>query len=57
LRDAMLMHGDCLEQMRALRDCSVDAICTDPPYGLRFMGKRWDYNVPSVDVWREACAC
>jgi len=34
----MLMHGDCLEQMRALRDCSVDAICTDPPYGLRFMG-------------------
>lgn len=26
---------------------------TDPPYGLSFMGKKWDYDVPSVDVWRE----
>jgi site-specific DNA-methyltransferase (adenine-specific) len=34
-------------------DCSVDAIVTDPPYGLSFMGKKWDYDVPSVDVWAE----
>jgi hypothetical protein len=26
---------------------------TDPPYGLSFMGKAWDYDVPGVDVWRE----
>jgi DNA modification methylase len=26
---------------------------TDPPYGLSFMGKKWDYDVPSVDVWVE----
>jgi DNA modification methylase len=26
---------------------------TDPPYGLSFMGKKWDYDVPSEDVWRE----
>jgi len=26
---------------------------TDPPYGLAFMGKRWDYDVPSVEVWQE----
>lgn len=26
---------------------------TDPPYGLKFMGKKWDYDVPSVEVWRE----
>jgi site-specific DNA-methyltransferase (adenine-specific) len=32
---------------------SVDAVVTDPPYGLRFMGKRWDYDVPSVEVWAE----
>ena len=32
---------------------SVDSIVTDPPYGLSFMGKKWDYDVPSVDVWRE----
>jgi DNA modification methylase len=34
-------------------DASVDAVVTDPPYGLSFMGKRWDYDVPSEDVWRE----
>lgn len=32
---------------------SVDAIVTDPPYGLSFMGKRWDYDVPSVEIWAE----
>ena len=31
----------------------ADAVVTDPPYGLSFMGKRWDYDVPSVDVWAE----
>jgi site-specific DNA-methyltransferase (adenine-specific) len=48
-----LHHGDCLEVLRSLPDCSVDSIVTDPPYGLSFMGKRWDYDVPSVDVWVE----
>lgn len=33
---------------------SVDSIVTDPPYGLSFMGKKWDYDVPSVQLWREA---
>ena len=45
--------GDCLEVMRTLPDCSVDAVVTDPPYGLSFMGKRWDYDVPGVEVWAE----
>ena len=48
-----LLHGDCLEWMRELPDCSVDACVTDPPYGLSFMGKKWDYDVPTVDVWVE----
>ena len=48
-----LHHGDCLEVLATLPDCSVDAIVTDPPYGLSFMGKRWDYDVPSVDIWTE----
>ena len=33
--------------------CSVDSVVTDPPYGLSFMGKRWDYDVPSVEIWAE----
>ena len=48
-----LYHGDCLEVLRTLPDNSVDSIVTDPPYGLSFMGKKWDYDVPSVDVWAE----
>ena len=35
-------HGDCLDVLRSLPDCSVDSIVTDPPYGLEFMGKAWD---------------
>lgn len=35
-------HGDCLDVLRELPDGSVDAVVTDPPYGLEFMGKDWD---------------
>ena len=45
--------GDCLDVLRTMPDCTVDSVVTDPPYGLSFMGKRWDYDVPSVDVWTE----
>lgn len=45
--------GDCLETLRTMPDNSVDSIVTDPPYGLSFMGKRWDYDVPSVEIWAE----
>ena len=48
-----LRQGDCLEVMRTLPDESVHACVTDPPYGLAFMGKKWDYDVPTEDVWRE----
>ena len=49
----MIHHGDCLETLKGMADNSVDSICTDPPYGIFFMAKKWDYNVPSIDVWRE----
>lgn len=45
--------GDCLALMRGMAENSVDAIVTDPPYGLSFMGKRWDCDVPSIDIWAE----
>ena len=38
----MIIQGDCIEQMKLLKENSVDAIVTDPPYGLEFMGKDWD---------------
>lgn len=38
----LLLRGDCIARMRDLPDASIDAIVTDPPYGLEFMGKDWD---------------
>ncbi len=37
-----LLEGDCFEQMAGLGAESVDAIVTDPPYGIGFQGARWD---------------
>lgn len=34
-------------------DSSFDGCLTDPPYGLKFMGKAWDHGVPSSEVWAE----
>lgn len=50
-----LILGDCLEKMKDLPDNSVDAIVTDPPYELGFMGKSWDKTgiANNVEVWRE----
>ena len=48
-----LHHGNCLDILRTMPDCSIDAVVTDPPYGLSFMGKRWDYDVPSTEIWAE----
>ena len=48
-----LHHGDCLEVLKTMAANSVDSIVTDPPYGLSFMGKKWDYDVPSVEIWAE----
>lgn len=48
-----LHHGNCLDVLKTFQDNSVDSIVTDPPYGISFMGKTWDYDVPSVDIWIE----
>jgi DNA methylase len=45
--DVALYLGDCLGVLATLPDCSVDAVVTDPPYGLEFMGREWDTFKPS----------
>lgn len=45
-----LVQGDCLDLLPRLTAGSVDAIVTDPPYGLGFMGKKWDALPPGVEV-------
>jgi site-specific DNA-methyltransferase (adenine-specific) len=49
-----LRHGDCRTVMATMEPESVDAIVSDPPYGLGFMGKEWDHGVPGVTFWVEA---
>lgn len=57
---AFVLTGDCLEVMPSLPANSVDAVVTDPPYGLTngglggFMGKEWDSCVPGPHFWTEA---
>lgn len=45
-------HGDCVDVLGELPDASVDAVCTDPPYGLEFMGREWDSFRPSASRLR-----
>jgi DNA modification methylase len=47
-----VLLGDCLEVIPTLQSDSIDAIITDPPYGLKFMGKKWDHGVPGVPFWQ-----
>ena len=51
---AQLIVGDCIEVMRGMEENSVDAIVTDPPYGIGFLNSAWDAAVPGED-WAREC--
>ena len=46
-----LHTGNCLDVMRKIDDNTIDSCITDPPYGMGM--EEWDYDVPSVDIWKE----
>ena len=50
-----VLHGDCRDLLATVADESINAIVTDPPYELGFMGKRWDASGIAYDatVWAE----
>ena len=48
-----IYKGNCLDILKDCPDNFFHSVVTDPPYGLSFMGKKWDYDVPSVEVWKE----
>jgi hypothetical protein len=50
-----VLHGDSLDVLATLEDQSVDAVVTDPPYELGFMGRRWDSSgiAYRVDLWAD----
>ena len=51
--ESEIIHGDCISRMADMEPDSVDAIVTDPPYGLEFMGKDWDAHSspPAYQAW------
>jgi site-specific DNA-methyltransferase (adenine-specific) len=48
-----ITHSDALTLLKELPKNSIDTIITDPPYGLKFRGKKWDYQVPSIEIFTE----
>ena len=53
MKQIKLMLGDNMYSLKKLPDNSVDSVVTDGPYGLSFMNKKWDYDIPSVELWKE----
>lgn len=49
-----IIHGDCLDVMNGMDPDSIDSIPTDPPYGISFMNKGWDKQVPGPEYWAAA---
>ncbi len=48
-----LYNDDCLGVLKKQKSNVIDTVITDPPYGLKFMGKNWDHGVPGVVFWEE----
>jgi len=52
LGDVTLYTGDCLEVMKGMDDKSVDAVITDPPYGITAC--KWDSIIPLGPMWEQS---
>ena len=48
-----ILQGDNRETLKTLADNSIDAIVTDPPYGIDFLGKDWDANTGALETYQE----
>ena len=53
MKNISLYNDRCEPVLDSLEENSVDNVVTDPPYGLQFMNKKWDYDVPSVELWKK----
>jgi site-specific DNA-methyltransferase (adenine-specific) len=52
--DIKIINGNSQDILKNYPDNYFDSMVTDPPYGISFMGKKWDYDVPKVEFWKEA---
>jgi DNA modification methylase len=49
-----LISGDMTQVLKEMSENSVDAVITDPPYGMDIVGEIWDKAVPPTEMWQEA---
>ena len=48
-----IINGDSAEVLKTIESNTIDAVITDPPYGIEFLGKEWDKNTGAIEIWRE----
>jgi len=48
-----IINGDSAEVLKQFESNSIDAVITDPPYGIEFLGKEWDTNTGAIEIWQE----
>jgi site-specific DNA-methyltransferase (adenine-specific) len=48
-----IIQGDNRDTLKTIPDNSIDAIVTDPPYGIDFLGKSWDANTGALETYQE----
>ena len=48
-----IICGDSAKELKKFTDNSIDAVITDPPYGIEFLAKEWDSNTGAVEIWSE----
>ena len=50
----IIYTGDAMALLKKFDSDSIDAIVTDPPYGISFLELDWDQDVPGIELW-QAC--
>ena len=48
-----IIQGDNRDVLKTIETDSIDAIVTDPPYGIDFLGKAWDANTGALETYQE----
>tara|TARA_A100001201_G_scaffold59659_2_gene57146 strand:- start:653 stop:1939 length:1287 start_codon:yes stop_codon:yes gene_type:complete len=53
MADYQIHQGNNTDILKQYEDNHFDAIVTDPPYGIEFLGKDWDQNTGAVETWSQ----
>ena len=48
-----IICSDCENILKQIPENSIDCVITDPPYGMNFMGKKWDKALPDISIWKQ----